>query len=264
MRKSSIIITLAALLLTTVTGCQKQNKATTDSSDSTAVSTAQSATEEPAEGASEYDCAEALSFGFVGDVKQVITRHYEATPSGDKLVRSSQQADSYNDSIITFNKKGQVTIDPYANPYVYDDEGKFVKGRSKASKVKINDEKLVVSYENRESNNHWEGYEYQFTYDESSRMKKVTYAGWEEVFSYSYTYDGDKRYPATMLMDGQACADLYKSTTKYRYTRFDDLGNWLEREAWTTEEQGVDSGEENPEMEITKKYTIEVREITYY
>ena len=99
---------------------------------------------------------------------------------------------------------------------------------------------------------------------DARRMKEITYTGWEEIFTYTYTYDGDNRYPATELMDGQACADLFKSTTKYRYTRFDDLGNWLEREAWTTEEQGVDSGDENPEMEVTKKYTIEVREITYY
>ena len=65
-------------------------------------------------------------------------------------------------------------------------------------------------------------------------------------------------------MEGQACADLFQSETLYRYLKFDDEGNWTEREVWTTEKQGVENGDEEPEMTATNSYTIEKREITYY
>ena len=50
----------------------------------------------------------------------------------------------------------------------------------------------------------------------------------------------------------------------YRYLKFDDEGNWTEREVSMVERQGVDDGSDNPEMETSNSYFIEKREITYY
>ena len=261
MRKNLFFLAVIMLLLT-MTACNKQKKTGGDEeAKGDSVATAVTDTVKPAE--VEYTKTDLTAFGLVGHVKKVVTLSYAAHPQGDKLVSDGPQEGSDN-QLMTFGEDGVVTLDAFGNPYVYDKDGKFVEGRSKVSKMERDAKNRIVSYENRESQNHWEGYNYEFTYDEAGRIVKYNYVGWEEIFEYTYTFDGDNLYPSSQLMEGQATADLFKYETFYRYTRFDDEGNWLEREVWENQQEGVEDGSDNPSMESTKVYRIEKREITYY
>ena len=176
----------------------------------------------------DYNTTDARSFGLYGCVAKVVTTTYMANLEGDKLVKGI--ISNRTDSLATFDEKGRVTLDPYANPYVYDADGKFIKGRSKASQMNRDKDGRVISYTNRENENHWEGYSYEFSYDK------------------------------------EGCADIYKTDIRYRYTKFDEQGNWTAREMYfdimqTTEEY---EGNENPPKDYSKEYYIQERIITYY
>lgn len=262
MRKYLFFLTAATVLLTT-SACNKQKKEVTSKVNETdAVATSVTDTLK-AEEEVLYDKTDLTAFGLKGHVKKVVTNYYAAHPKGDKLVSDSLLEGS-EDQVMTFAENGLVTRDAFDNPYVYDKDGKFIEGRSKVSKMKRDAKKRIVSYENRESQNHWEGYNYEFKYDAAGRIASYNYVGWEEIFEYTYTFDGDNLYPSSQAMDGQATADLFKYETLFRYTRLDDKGNWLERECWENRQEGIDDSSDNPTMESTKVYRIEKREITYY
>ena len=257
-----LITTLAIATIMTMGSC-KQNGNTADANnDSTTV--ADSTTTEEEKPNLDYNTTDAKTFGLNGCVAKVVTTTYVATLEGDKLVKG--MISNRTDSLTTFDEKGRVTLDSYANPYVYDANGKFIKGRSKESKMTRDKEGRITNYSNRENANHWEGYDYSFEYDKQGRIKAIEWGGWEEGESYALTYKDDQLYPSSMHIDGQACADIYKTDIRYKYTKFDEKGNWTAREMYfdimqTTEEY---EGNENPAKDYSKEYYIQERTITYY
>ena len=257
-----LITTLAIATIMTMGSC-KQNGNTADANnDSTTV--ADSTTTEEEKPNLDYNTTDAKTFGLNGCVEKVVTTTYVATLEGDKLVKG--MISNRTDSLTTFDEKGRVTLDSYANPYIYDADGKFIKGRSKESKMTRDKEGRITNYSNRENANHWEGYDYSFEYDKQGRIKAIEWGGWEEGESYALTYKDDKLYPSSMHIDGQACADIYKTDIRYKYTKFDEKGNWTAREMYfdimqTTEEY---EGNENPAKDYSKEYYIQERTITYY
>lgn len=264
MKKKLISLTIIAIgLLTAVASCQKSKKPTDGTTPADSTTTATSVTKEVT--TPDYDTTDAIAFGLKGHVKQVITTHYEATPRGDKLVRGKSYGGN-NDSLMTFNEHGLVTCDLYANPYTYDADGNFTTGRTKATKMTRNKQGRISKYDHQiQGEEHWNSYDYQFTYDDVGRIQEIDYTGWEEIFSYKLIFENDTDlWPVKETMEGQACADIFQSETLYRYLKFDDEGNWTERETWTTEKQGIEDGSEEPEMSVSNAYTIEKREITYY
>lgn len=267
MKRISIIITAVVLILAAfqLTACNRLKRIVDNARQETASITRPAPDDEGVlhDEPSDYDTSDLTAFGFYGHVKEVVEKTFDAKLQGNKLVRGDR-AEGDQTRYFRFQYDGLVTYDCFMNEYSYDENGKFIRGRSDASQMERSPRGLIERYENRESSNHWEGYCYVFEYDQEGRMKKYDYMGWEEIFEYEYTYDGEKLYPSLELMEGQACADLFKSRTEYRYTRFDSEGNWLERELWVTEEQGVEDGSESPKMDVSQRYNIEVREITYY
>ena len=262
MKKKLLSLTIIAIALLAVgTSCQKQKKGAAGTpADSTATATVNDEASE-----SDYNTPDALAFGLKGCVKQVVTTHYEATPRDEKLLRG-KSLEGYNDSLMTFNEHGLITCDSYANPYTYDASGNFTAGRSKTTKMTRDKQGRITKYDHQlQGEEHWNSYNYQFDYDAVGRIQEVGFVGWEEIFAYKFIFENDEDlWPIKETMEGQACADLFESETLYRYLKFDDEGNWTEREVWTTEKQGVENGEEEPEMTATSSYTIEKREITYY
>ena len=213
-----------------------------------------------------YDTTDATAFGLRGLVKQVITTHYEASSRGESLA-CGKRLDNWNDSIVTFNEHGLVTVDPYANPYTYDDKDQFIMGRAKNTKMKRDDDGHIISYNHQDKTEqgHWNSYSYVFEYDDLNRIKEYTYTGWEEVFDHKFVYaNDDDLWPVKEVVEGQACADLFETEILYRYLKFDDEGNWIEREVWQVDRQGIDDGSDAPEMESSNAYYIEKRQITYY
>ena len=249
------------------TGCRQAAKTADDQQDPESAEVDETLTEveEPETTAPDYDFTDVTAFGLKGCVKKAVIVRYEATPEGDKLVKGSRTS-AYNDSLVTFNDHGQVTVDLYANPYFYDSDGEFVKGRSKATKMKRDDKGRVMSYVNREGSNDWEGYSYEFAYDKQGRLSKIEWTGWEEFSETVMHYEGDNVYPSREKIDFQVCADIFKSDFRYRYKAFDDRGNWTEREIWCDELETTEAyeGNENPEVKTSKSYFIEQRTITYY
>lgn len=265
MKKKLISLTIIAIgLLTAVASCQKSKKPTDGATPADSTTTAATLTDEESS-VPDYDTTDAVAFGLKGYVKQVITTHYEATPRGEKLLRGKPLG-GYADSLMTFNEHGLVTCDSYANPYTYDVSGNFTAGRSKTTKMTRDKKGRITKYDHQiQGEGHWNSYNYQFEYDTVGRIQEVGYVGWEEIFGYKFIFENDEDlWPIKETMEGQACADLFQSETLYRYLKFDDEGNWTEREVWTTEKQGVENGDEEPEMTATNSYTVEKREITYY
>ncbi|MBR2243441.1 MAG: hypothetical protein IJ888_01735 [Prevotella sp.] len=253
-------IAIVFVITLTMSSCKQGNKPT--GAEEPADSTVTIVEEKKAE--LDYNTTDARSFGLYGCVAKVVTTTYMATLEGDKLVKGI--ISNRTDSLATFDEKGRVTLDPYANPYVYDADGKFIKGRSKASQMNRDKDGRVISYTNRENENHWEGYSYEFSYDKEGRITTIEWGGWEEGESYGLTYQDGKLYPSSVHIDGLACADIYKTDIRYRYTKFDEQGNWTAREMYfdimqTTEEY---EGNENPPKDYSKEYYIQERIITYY
>ena len=56
------------------------------------------------------------------------------------------------------------------------------------------------------------------------------------------------------------------SVIRYKYTKFDEQGNWTEREMYYDIMQTTEAyeGNENPAKEYSKEYYIQERTITYY
>ena len=246
----------------TMNACQQNAKTNASADEADSIVVADSTAEVKVN--PDYNTTDAKTFGFNGCVAKVVTTTYMAALEGDKLVKG--EIANRMDSLTTFDEKGRVTLDSYANPYVYDADGKFIKGRSKESKMSRDKEGRIISYSNRENANHWEGYDYTFEYDKQGRISTIEWGGWEEGESYALTYKDDQLYPSTMHIDGQACADVYKTDIRYKYTKFDKQGNWTAREMYydimqTTEEY---EGNENPSKDYSKEYYIQERTITYY
>lgn len=266
MKKNLFILMVASVTMLSLTGCQKIKKLIGKEDASPVADTTAVVNAEPEERVPEeptYDKTDLTSFGLTGHVKTVVTKIYTAKPQGDKLVKLEMFHNDEKEP-TAFTEAGVVTRDAFGNPYFYDAKGKFIKGRSKASVMKRNDKGQIIFYENRESSNHWEGYNYDIEYDSQGRMKEFTYTGWEEIFTYTLSYDGDNIYPSSQYMEGQATADLFKSEFTFRYLSFDEVGNWTEREVWKINHEGVEDGSDNPEMDTSHEYQIETREITYY
>lgn len=214
-----------------------------------------------------YDPSDATAFGLVGPVKRVFTTQYIANLNGNKLQRG-ERIESDGNNTATFNRQGLVTCDIFGSPYTYDSNGKFIKGRNANTEMERSPRGLVEKYVHKDDTEegHWNSYTYEFSYDQEGRMTSYTYTGWEEIFEYSFVYDGDNVYPSGEEMEGQACADLFKDHITYKYTKLDKHGNWTEREIYIVSEQGVDPGINggDPVMDITKTYKIETRKIEYY
>ena len=69
-----------------------------------------------------------------------------------------------------------------------------------------------------------------------------------------------------MRMEEHNEGDIYLCTSDYRYTKFDDHGNWTEREVHTVNVETSEPLDENdvPESITSDSYSIESRDIKYY
>ena len=268
---STIGLLLVIATVITMSSCNKQVKEndTPEEVQAEEVADAEVASEEAAdpntlEG---YDSGDAMAFGLLGPVKQVVTTRYEATLKGNHLKRGERINDGSN-SKATFNRQGLVTRDIFGSPYTYDSNGKFIKGRKSTTEMERSPRGLIEKYVycDDTEEGHWDSYSFEFHYDQEGRMTSYNWTGWEELAEYTLIYEGDNVYPSKEEMDGCACADLFKEHITYKYTKFDDRGNWTEREKYIISETGTDPGVDggDPEMDVTKAYVIETRKIEYY
>ncbi len=194
-------------------------------------------------------------FGLTGDVREVIVTIHDISPDGDG---ASWQDNAEN---MEFDRSGKVLKDRFDNIYKYDDNGVFISGVSDKSKMQRDNKGRIVFYENRMDEEDDEGYAINFEYDDNDRMSKVEFSGWEATVEHIYTYESGHIYPDRVNWESDDQGDHYSTVITYTYKKFDDKGNWTEREAKTVcKYTNVDS----PEVETTESINLEQRQINYY
>ena len=273
-RKNSVMkVTLIALAVAALSlaACKSNQNSQTDSSAASEPEvTAQIPEPEaaPAEN-TKYNPNDARTFGLVGPVQEV--RYSKALLS---TTSPEEQGDPWLESDeleLTFDEYGRVTLDGLRGcKYVYDENGIFIKGFSDKTVMKRDDNGRIISY----ANTNIEGVddyskinfdEYigkAFEYDELGRVAKQTQSGWEWMTEFTYTYFGGNVYPKTEKYDSTAESLVIEGTVEYEYLKYDNNGNWLERNTKVKEITRDCGGAGDPET-VEYEY-LEKRVIKYY
>lgn len=191
--------------------------------------------------------------GLAGNVKEVSVTVTDL---------SSETQESWEDSTqyMRFDEQGRVLKDRYDNLYKYDDKGEFVYGLSEKSKMKRDEKGRIVYYENRMDEEDDMGFDIKFEYDGADRMTKSVMVGWEATIEDTFTYTDDHIYPDRQNMESEDEGDHFSTVVTYTYKKFDDNGNWTEREVKSVSKHTID-GEDQGTEEYTQN---EQRKILYY
>ena len=208
---------------------------------------------------SKYNPTDARAFGLVGDVKEVRVSVFKenASEGEDPWVESDK-------ALMTFDDEGRVTLDPFGCVYVYDADGNFLRGATDSCKIERDSLGRIVSYTKKLGDNDWEQYAKTFSYDDQGRMVTADHGGWEYLYNDTLTYVGDNVYPSKYVSDGQAESISEYTVTEYVYNKFDDHGNWTERQCKTVEKSIGYGGFDEADAEYDRWTTTERRVITYY
>ena len=193
------------------------------------------------------------SFGLVGNVKDISVT---VTDLSDAEPTSWQDSTQY----MKFDDNGRVLKDRYDNLYKYDDKGNFIYGLSEKSKMRRDEKGRIVYYENRMDEEDDQGFTLKFEYDENGRMVKTERTGWESTVDQTFTYTGDHIYPDRINLESEDEGDHYSTVITYNYKKFDNSGNWTEREIHSVCKHTIDGELED----TTDSKSIEKREIQYY
>ncbi len=203
---------------------------------------------------SQDDIPDRLTFGLVGDVKEV---QISITDNSDDMVD-----DPINEEqVMTFDKEGRVTRDIHDCEYVYDTQGRFIKGEKEYTKMVRDKKGRIKSYETRLDDEDAECYCYTYEYDLNGRPTTIGLQLWEGVYTHTFTYSGNNIYPDKLVVEGDEQGDHYTIVTTYEYKAFDKYGNWTER-VCNTESRISSEGVEGVTQESMS--TLEQRGITYY
>lgn len=197
--------------------------------------------------------SDALSFGLLGDVKEVYLTQTTLSSTQEGIEISDEPGVERLE--FTFDAEGRITLDTFGGVYEYNDAGEFIKGDSENTELERDGLGRLVSYDN--TNLDWDELEeefdfehffaYTFGYDDQHRVVTEELSGWEWMDTYEYTYDGDKVFPASATYEGDAEGWTEEGNITYEYTAFDAKGNWTER-IKTVSVKGYDfDDEENAE-----------------
>lgn len=213
--------------------------------------------------------SDALSFGLLGDVKQVYLTQ-SIVSSTDEDLAEVVPTTGEERLEFTFDAEGRITLDTYGLPYEYDADGAFVRGIGKKTVLERDTEGRLASYDNMhvEEEDDYEDldiesfFSYTFEYDNQNRVSKEEIGGWEWCDTYEYTYEGDKVYPvsATFMSGSEGWNE--EGDIQFEYTAFDAKGNWTER-LETFHVKAYEEGFEEEAQEYTTVYK-KVRRVIYW
>ncbi len=260
------ILIVAAVLA--FASCKSGQNKQTLATQQTKVTNSESETSQSSVENTKYNPADARTFGLVGPVQEVrLSKALLSTTS------TEEQGDPWleNDELeMTFDEYGRVTLDGLGGcKYVYDENGNFIRGFSDKTTMERDATGRIVSY----VNTNIDGVEYSdinfaeyvaksFEYDELNRVAKAAYSGWEWKTDNVYEYFGGNVYPKKVVYETAAESLIIKGTITYEYLKYDQYGNWLERNV-TLEEETCDYGETEPFERLENVY-LERRTIKYY
>ena len=200
------------------------------------------------------------AFGFIGPVKESFCIRYEVKSIDDDVLEKDGMSNDANDEAgYAFSEAGRVTADAYGGVYNYDKTGKFVKGITAKTVMKRDGQGRVVFYQQKNDDEDDAMFTNEFTYDSKGRIVKVERGFWECSITEEFTYEGDNIYPSKRHFTRQEEGEEAESETTYRYTKFDEVGNWIEREMTYR-----GSTREEDETTRWRGANIEERKISYY
>lgn len=107
-----------------------------------------------------------------------------------------------------------------------------------------------------------------YVFDAKGRVVSYQYAQGMRGVTEKYTYNGNEKYPNSMIMDGQDEQGSYVATTRYTYLESDKNGNWTKRKAkctWDIIDYVYEGGKEVEKKSTkTDPEVIEQRTIVYF
>ena len=203
------------------------------------------------------------AFGFKGPVKEAVFSSFSVADESADVLVAEDEID--NEGVVekySFDKAGRITADPWGGVYVYDANGNFAKGVTAKSKMQRDDKGRVSNYSQANDEEDDAMFHNTFTYDEQGRLVKVERSYWEMTIEEKFTYEGDNPYPARREFLKNDEGTTVESTTDYRYTKFDEKGNWTERELRVAGSE-TEEGEEDYSTRWSNAM-LERRTISYY
>ena len=206
-----------------------------------------------------------------GHVNTCKTTSHEATLKDGKYVIKDTKGTP--PSHLVFTEQGYVSKDGIFD-LTYDEQGKVLKG------VNVTDKDMKISIE-RNKNGYLtsltcenkkygmesdQAYKINYKWNDKNQMTAEEFQGWEWSSANHYKYD-DKGLRQELTNQSNPDYEVeVDNTSTYIYTKFDDKGNWTERNVemvsiTTNTELGSETSQKSaPE----KSYYVEKREIIYF
>jgi len=240
MKKISIIISAAVLLMSSCGALNSNNTNDSIPGDSLDVAEMDAAELEPA---SPYYSADLQTHGIMGKVTSAVTKIYAATANG-------KQEGFLYDTKLMFNEAGEWTGNEMA---------KFDK-----SKIKRNESGRITSVEFSAGEDNNMTYVYGFSY-EGERTKTYGYDAEGEFssgcnYTLSYNNEGDI---VKEKGDGDSEGTNFDITIEYTIKERDDCGNWTKRFVKKVTKESYYDAEPGTPADVSTEYTMEVRKLTY-
>ena len=220
---NKVIFCFFALMFLTACGNGKQSKSANEdggeNSDSTKV--------EETQGAVQYDCTDAMSFGLNGKVKNVDFQIYHAYENNGEL----SEGGLYNRGNISFNEQGHIVKDEWMNEFGYDADGNYYRGNHIYTTIERDKNGRLVKYNDVDPKGKNEAYStFKYKYDENGRLASVSVNGWSDEWTEIRKYKGGNIYPESATITGTyEGGGGYSTLKRYLYQHTDTYGNWTER-----------------------------------
>ena len=258
MKKLSLL-SLAAICM--MVACAGNNKPAGQENEKD--STSASITTNVASAAEEETPIDLKAFGFKGKVAEVTYQSFsvENEDAEDLKATDLYTSDDAPDH-YAFSKEGRIIEDPWNGVYHYNDQGDFIKGVNEKSVMRRDEQGRICFYRHAEDDEDDCMFTNEFTYDAQGRITKIDRGFWEASIVEDFFYEGDSPYPNKRIYHRDDQGFSVDTETLYRYTKFDENGNWIERELRYTGTE-TDAFDESANTRW-KGANIEKRVIRYY
>lgn len=169
------------------------------------------------------------------------------------------QSKDYNVSWTYFDTSGRLIRDGVWKVFVYDNNGRYVRGQFQNATIERNERGHITSIKSGSVDNSDIFYDYNYIYNDYGTMTSMTYDAAYSDGTVKFFYDdnndlvGDKTEYNAEGNEGEI-------TSTYTITRRDGYGNWIERNVKKVEKEMENGKVTNT---INENYT-EIRYIEYY
>lgn len=167
-------------------------------------------------------------YALKGKVYQIYEQTYGTSYGGGNEYYPTSSIDKRHIA-VSFNKNGLITQDHLSNIYRYAKDGTFRSGNHDYSKVTRDKQNRIISYNDSKETDDESNYEVKYSYDEKGRLSKVSYSGWTTVYETVYRYSDQDQLASAHSTGTFEGGGEYESSEEYRYTKFDEQGNWTQR-----------------------------------